>query len=324
VVYNSLTSVFWLGEPYLRRDILGVILIFGGVAFVVASQLGSHTTPVTTSYITHGVLPSPSFWVYIGCIAVGMLWLIVWAQPRYGTKYSWVFLTQSALMGSLSTVAARMFSSLLGSPLPGEWANVYQAPACYYVWSSLLLLACTAGSSLVMQNKAMMHFENSEVVPIYFCLFAVGGVLGAALAYQEVCYPSVMYLVPGLLFCMGGVLVICYKRDKRVTERLSRQAAQRLLSEGGQPPVTSQQQLRGSLASGHTGVEGEEHTSSFSQIVYDTVRESFTVASYSRGTDTHRDERSSDGVKRRSSPEEGQVPTMSPPDVPYRPPHNSS
>mmetsp|Transcript_12110 Transcript_12110/g.39472 ORF Transcript_12110/g.39472 Transcript_12110/m.39472 type:complete len:134 (-) Transcript_12110:1263-1664(-) len=62
----------------------------------------------------------------------------------------------------------------------------------------------------------MVRFSNSEVVPLYFCFFSVGGVYGAALAYDELCWPGVLLLLPGLALCIGGVFCISYRREARV------------------------------------------------------------------------------------------------------------
>ena len=53
-----------------------------------------------------------------------------------------------------------------------------------------------------------MYFKASEVVPIYFCLFTIGGVMGAAMAYRELCWPWVLLFLPGLALCMLGVFAI--------------------------------------------------------------------------------------------------------------------
>ena len=38
-----------------------------------------------------------------------------------------------------------------------------------------------AVGGLLLQNAALMHFKASEVVPIYFCMFALSGVAGSGL-----------------------------------------------------------------------------------------------------------------------------------------------
>ena len=174
VVFNSFTAVLWLHEPFLRSDLLGVLVIAIGTACVVGSQAGAPQAPITADYIKDQVLGGVSFWVYIGLLVGGMLAIRVFLEPRWATKYSWVYLGESALAGSFSTVAARAFASLLGPPMPGSWSNVSSPDALWVVWGSAAGLIITAGMSLVLQNKAMMHFGNSEVVPIYFALFSSG------------------------------------------------------------------------------------------------------------------------------------------------------
>ena len=88
---------------------------------------------------------------------------VLYAEPRYATRFSWVYLGESAIAGSVSTVAARAFASLLGPPLPGRWSNLHTPPDLWAAWGSFGLLIITAVCSLILQNKAMIHFGNSEV-----------------------------------------------------------------------------------------------------------------------------------------------------------------
>jgi len=239
VAFNSVTSVVWLGEPFLKRDMLGILVLVLGVACVVMSQVGAPVQPITPDYLINNVLVSPVFWAYIGFVVVALFVLRVFVEKKYATRFSWVYLTESALVGSISTVAARAFSSMTmpgvaaasGTPsgCPGQSRLVCNlaGPYCWTTWSSLVLLVLGASSSLVLQNKAMMHFGNSEVVPIYFCLFTVGGVLGAAMAYDELCWPWVLLFVPGLGLCMVGVFAITYRRQNRLAaHQLSNAALQ--------------------------------------------------------------------------------------------------
>ena len=47
VAFNSVTSVIFLGEPFLKRDLLGILLLCAGVAAVVMSQVGAPVQPIT-------------------------------------------------------------------------------------------------------------------------------------------------------------------------------------------------------------------------------------------------------------------------------------
>ena len=54
------------------------------------------------------------------------------------------------------------------------------------------------------------------MVPIFFCMFSVGGVAGAGFVFQEMCYPGVLLLPPGVFLCICGVFAIAYRREKRL------------------------------------------------------------------------------------------------------------
>ena len=103
---------------------------------------------------------------------------------RYATRFCWVYLAESAVFASITTVGARAFASLCGAPLSGSWANAIDPEAWPLFWGALFLLSSTAVCSLILQNRAMVHFGNSEVVPVYFCFFSVGSGLGSAMVYQ--------------------------------------------------------------------------------------------------------------------------------------------
>ncbi len=231
VLMNSLTAVFWLKEPFLRRDLWGLLLVSVGVACVVSSQVTCDTPLVTPAYLDVA-LRKPLFWSYVGLATASLVVLHVFVRPRYARRYSWVYLTESALFGSYTTVAARAFASLCGRPLPGDWANVSKPGAWPYFWGSLVILVSSAIASLMLQNKAMMIFDNSEVVPIYFCLFSVGGVAGAMMAYSEFCWPWLMLLLPGLALCITGVFSISFRRDARLAHEAEKRLTKGALSDG--------------------------------------------------------------------------------------------
>jgi len=166
VLFNSLTAVFWLGEPFLRRDLLGLTTMIAGVTLVVLSSTFAPVAPVTPTYIATVVAFSPLPYAYLALIVGGLALLIFCAEKRWASRYSWVYLAEAGLAGSVSTVAARAFSSCLGPPLLGKWSYMCFAPADQYCWVpyvSLVILIASAFWSLVLQNKAMIHFGMSEV-----------------------------------------------------------------------------------------------------------------------------------------------------------------
>ncbi len=141
---------------------------------------------------------------------------------------------------------------MLPYPMPGKLSYFFTPPACYYAWGSLVILGISAVGGLLLQNAALMHFSASEVrrrrprallsrarrrrmarprslstsrpsasqvVPVYFSMFVIGGVGGSGLAFGELTMPWVLMLMPGIALCIGGVFAIAYRRDERVSAR---------------------------------------------------------------------------------------------------------
>lgn len=91
---------------------------------------------------------------YLGLVLFGMAVLGCYFQPRYASKYSWVYLGQSALVGSLSTVGARAFASQLGPPLPGRWENLVDPETCRRFLLTEQLARSTDGRALLICSLA--------------------------------------------------------------------------------------------------------------------------------------------------------------------------
>ena len=118
-------------------------------------------------------------------------------HERYSKETCWIYLAESSLVSCFTVVSARCFASFLPPPMPGDIKYFYLAPECLYTYGALVVLATTAVGGLLLQNAALMHFKASEVVPIYFCMFAIAGVAGSGLAYDELKMPWVLMLLPG-------------------------------------------------------------------------------------------------------------------------------
>lgn len=221
VVFNCVSSAIFLKEQFLRRDVLGILFIGAGVVCVVWSQVGSPASPITPHSLRYEVLPSTSFWILVGIVIGGLLFIYVFLHERYRLRTCWIFLGESSLVSTFTVVSARCFASFLPYPMPGQARYFYTSPDCWLTWGSLILLAMTAVGGLLLQNAALMHFKASEVVPIYFCMFALSGVAGSGLAFGELRMPWVLMLIPGVLLCILGVFSISHRREERIAKRLS-------------------------------------------------------------------------------------------------------
>ena len=206
VVFNAIAASVMLGEPFLRRDALGIFFIFVGVICVVFSQVGDPSPPIKPQCKPtdpppctglDDVLSSAGFWLLVVGVGLSLFLLRRYVHDKYCQKSAWVYLSESALVSTLTIVSARCFASFLPPPMPGDIKYFYLAPECLYTYGALVVLATTAVGGLLLQNAALMHFKASEVVPIYFCMFAIAGVAGSGLAYDELKMPWVLMLLPG-------------------------------------------------------------------------------------------------------------------------------
>lgn len=223
-------------------------------------QVGAPSPPITPDMLRLAVLPSAGFWVLLGGVGVGLLVMYAFVHERYALRWSWVYLAESSLISTLTVVSARCFASFLPPPMPGRLEYFYHYPDWLYSWGSMVCLALTAMGGLLFQNAALMHFKASEVVPVYFCMFALGGVVGSGLAFGELNFPWVLLLAPGVGFCITGVFAISYRREERIAMRLL------LVTSSGDGP-------RGSPPSGRQ----DSHASIVS-------RDSSPVSSYPHGS----------------------------------------
>ena len=53
------------------------------------------------------------------------------------------------------------------------------------------------------------------MVPVYFSMFVLSGVAASAFAFDEVRFPWVLLLLPGIVLCVAGVFCIAHDRDQR-------------------------------------------------------------------------------------------------------------
>ena len=220
VVFNAIAAALIQKEPFFKQDLFGFASIFAGVLCIVRSELGAPTPPITPSYLGNEVLPTLHFAMLLILVFGSLAILYFFVHERYSQTHVVVFLAESSLVSTLTVVSARCFASFLPPPLPGKLEYFYKYPDWLYSWGSLVCMCVTAIAGLLLQNCALMYFKASEVVPIYFCMFAIGGVAGSGLAFMELTFPWVMLLVPGVAFCVGGVFAISYRRDERIAARL--------------------------------------------------------------------------------------------------------
>lgn len=280
VVFNAIASHVFLKEPFLRRDVLGFLFILVGVICVVSSQVNASQDlrppkdpciplcePITPDCLLKCKLTSVSFWLLVAGVLVSLAVLYFGFHEKYCQRSCWIYLGESSLISTFTVLSARCFASFLPSPMPGKVEYFYKSPDCYITWGSLIILALTAVAGLLLQNAALMNFKASEVVPIYFCMFALAGVAGSGLAFGELVMPYVLLLFPGVGFCTLGVFAISHRRDERIAERI----ADRATVDAGHA-VSGHHSGRSESSAGFGGAGGAGGTSARASALADSWR----------------------------------------------------
>ena len=181
IIINAWIAVAYLGEPLRFRDVVGMVLVIGSVALVIYGVPEVEQTLTVETLLSTKVLLAPrAYWFLISMAIFIVVW-IVFVEPRYARRYVLVWLLLCSAISSITVAATRGFAALLRE-LFSDPANIIGE---WLFWVLLLVIVITAVSSALYLNRAMQHFGNSEVVPIYYCTFTVASILGGALIYDE-------------------------------------------------------------------------------------------------------------------------------------------
>eukprot|EP00908_Phaeocystis_cordata_P008248 Transcript_1891.p1 GENE.Transcript_1891~~Transcript_1891.p1 ORF type:complete len:672 (-),score=249.83 Transcript_1891:753-2714(-) len=191
VFFNGIIATFGPAkEPFTRWHAAGLASIAGGVVMVVSS-VPEAQLDLTAHVMVEFVLPDERCYLYLIILPIFCFVYAKFVVSRYKHKHVLVYLVLCAAIGSLTVTSARSFSSLLTDALATEtqkdkdkddneneeWWGV--------ALISLLLVAVTAIGQTNFLNKAMMHFGNNEVVPVYYTTFTMASVGAGGLVYSE-------------------------------------------------------------------------------------------------------------------------------------------
>mmetsp|Transcript_17476 Transcript_17476/g.39575 ORF Transcript_17476/g.39575 Transcript_17476/m.39575 type:complete len:490 (-) Transcript_17476:242-1711(-) len=198
VVTNVLITTRVLKEPLTKLNIFGVLCVVGGIVVVVLFAPKAVIT-FSSRTVWKDVLFTRNFGVYLA-VFFGSLAVMLPVSRKYGKKSVLIYIIVCAIIASLTIVCAKSFSTLLinssqngiGIELLSPWPYVF-----------LIVMVITAVLSMSYVNKAMMVFDNSQVVPTYFSLFTTASVGAVGWVYHE--FDCFIDLTKGILFLVGIV-----------------------------------------------------------------------------------------------------------------------
>ncbi|GAA5889119.1 hypothetical protein JCM16303_000106 [Sporobolomyces ruberrimus] len=176
LVANVFLAPAIVGEPFRRKDLVGIaISILGGATVVYASR--SNDKKITPHHLVQS-LKQPLFLAYSLTSLVLMSLLTYLSQTRLGDKYVLIDLGLCALAGAftvLSTKALSSFLNLMFLDTFREWIT----------YPLLLVLLSTAFIQVNFINKSLQRFESRVVIPTQYMTFALSSIVGSAILYRD-------------------------------------------------------------------------------------------------------------------------------------------
>ena len=206
VVGNSVFAYFFLKEPLSCRDITGtLIVVIGVVLLVIGAPEGGHNGG---GLMTHKEIEvyfsQPAAYIYFSiCVVLGIVNLVL--SRKYGNKTVHCFTLLAANIGAYTVVFAKAVSTM-AAQLP---VNVGTAT----FWIGVVMLILCAVVSTKYLNDGMHYFDNTIVIPTYYCYFTLASIVATSIIYREyeqmITYPwKIPMFLGGLALLLSGVWLV--------------------------------------------------------------------------------------------------------------------
>eukprot|EP00947_MAST-08B_sp_MAST-8B-sp1_P004512 g4512.t1 len=219
VVGNTVFAYFFLKEPLSRREIIGTCIVLVGVVLVVVGAPdGDHGGDGLMDHedIVRYINQPAAYIYFIICVVLGIINLAL--SRKYGKKTVHCYALLGANIGAYTVVFAKAVSTMMH-----QFAINAVTPT---FWICVTMLIFCAVVSTKYLNDGMHYFENTVVIPIYYCYFTLASIVATSIIYREY-EQMIMYLwkIPtflcGLLLLLGGVWLVQLTPSRRRGRRLS-------------------------------------------------------------------------------------------------------
>lgn len=177
VIANALIAALCLREPFHMRNLVGLVLTVGGSVTVVLNAPPSITDLSPQTFLSLLIAPPSIIYLAVVLVGIGVLCAV---EPRYGHRYALVDVMLCSLLGAITVLCSAAISSFIDHFFQGD-TEVCSDPIPYLI---LPVLVSTAVLQLKYLNRAMRHFDASQVVPTYYVTFTLCSISGGGVVYQ--------------------------------------------------------------------------------------------------------------------------------------------
>ncbi|KFY22234.1 hypothetical protein V493_06738 [Pseudogymnoascus sp. VKM F-4281 (FW-2241)] len=201
LISNCVIAPILLKEEFRLRDFWGVVVsVLGAVTVVLSAEqeekkLGPHEVI--------GAITTMEFEIYMA-VTIGVMFIMAWASPKYGSKTILIDLGLVALFGAYTVLATKGVSSMLSTSFWDAFTN----PITYAL---AVVLIGTAVMQIKYINRALQRFDSTQVIPVQFVLFTISVIIGSAVLYRDFESTSpgrAIKFVGGCLLTFFGVFLI--------------------------------------------------------------------------------------------------------------------
>lgn len=191
LVVNCLIAPLMLHEKLRKRDPLGILVSVGGAVTVVLSAKGSN--PKLGPDQIWRLVGRWEFLTYLG-ITVACIVVLMFLSTKYGQKTILIDIGLVGLFGGYTALSTKGVASLLSY-------RVFEVFTFGITYLLIAILVVTAVMQIKYVNRALQHFDSTQVIPTQFCTFTVFVVAGSAILYRD--FESMTAAKVGQFF--GGV-----------------------------------------------------------------------------------------------------------------------
>ncbi|KAG6045560.1 hypothetical protein E4U17_000119 [Claviceps sp. LM77 group G4] len=211
LISNCIIAPVMFHERFRVRDFWGVVIAVAGVVTVVFSAKQEETK--LEPHDVWDAITTTAFEIYLG-VTISFIIVLMWVSHRYGRRTILIDLGLVGLFGGYTALATKGVSSMLSSTL---W-RAFATPVTYVL---LFILLTTAVMQIRYVNKALQHFDSTQVIPIQFVLFTLSVILGSAILYRDfekTTPKQAAYFVGGCLLTFFGVFLITSGRQQKALD----------------------------------------------------------------------------------------------------------
>lgn len=221
VIANEVIAVAYLKEKIRYQDILGITLaIVGGFLLINFSTKGD--TMLTAKDIV-SYLKQWTFLLYLTLEIVAFI-VITYLVQKWEREEILFYLSQVAILGSLTVISAKAVSSMLTITAQGRMQLTHPVFYCM-----VFVMIVTAVGQIRFLNRAMKAFDATVVVPTNFVLFTISAITSGIVFYREfygLQFIEIFMFLFGCLLSFVGVYFITGDRQVEIEESSSGSQAQ--------------------------------------------------------------------------------------------------